>query len=459
MSKIQDVISKAIPQSVKNWWFPVVGNTPIHDGMEHKQGAKDISSYIAPVQFTRTTTDVSTWREAINEAERQILPFRTAMQRIYADTFLNGQTYAAIQKRKNLSLLKEYALFNPDGSENEEATKLINDEWFSLLMNYCLDAQYFGYTLVGLGDYKENGFPDLRLIKRENVSPDRLCVAPIVGSPQGWVYFMNPESKDEQGNAFMDWTVYVETPSETGQSRCGYGLLYKVALYEIFLKNNLADNATNNELFTQPYRQFKTDKTSPEEVAFAERQMQNMGAKAYAITGMNDEIKFIDTSAGGQGYKTYESLELRLMKMISKVIFGNSDVMDPTPGKLGNGQGEESPVKQALEDVEVTDNKFFTNIANKQILPKLRKIGLKIPEDVKFGFKNNKEEQEEQEHRNESNGKIATWVKSLSDSGYEVDINELQEIMGMKLVKKAEPKEPKFPKEIKNKLNRLYEGL
>ncbi len=444
---------------IKNWWFGAIQPAPLKDLAKSGNGAKDIGSYIAPIQFTRTTNDVQTWRAAIEEMERQILPFRTQVQRIYADTYLNGQTYAAIKKWKNLTLLKEYGLFKEDGTEDVEATKLIEGKWASLINDYVLDANFFGYTLIGLGDFDGIGFPNLKLIKRENISPDRLCVMPIVGSPQGWVYFTDPESKDEAGNAFIDWTIWVETPSETGQSRCGYGLLYKLALYEIFLKNNLADNATNNELFTQPYRQFKTDKTQADEVNELEKQAQNMGARAYAITGHNDEIIFHDTSSGGNGYKTYESLEDRLQSMISKIGFGNADVMDSKSGKLGNQQGEDNPVQKALEDAEAIGSKFLATEWNTQIIPKLRKIGVKIPEGLTFKFKNSHELEEIQERKNETNAKVATWVKAFSDAGYEVDPLQIEEMTGIKLVKKTVQEPKGLTPAIKNKLDDIYGGL
>ena len=69
----------------------------------------------------------------------------------------------------------------------------------------------------------------------------------------------------------------MKTPSDTGQSDCGYGLLYKVALYEIFLRNTLGYNGDFVELYSQPYRIGKTTKTNEDERALLEQALQKYG--------------------------------------------------------------------------------------------------------------------------------------------------------------------------------------
>lgn len=443
-----------LPSPIRNFFYLPAQTSIVKMNNAVADGAKDLSSYVAPVQFTRSVVDIETWRQGISEAENPILPYRVKMQRIYADTFLNGQTFSCISKRKNLSLLKEYGLFNKD--VEIEASALIQKEWFNLLMSYCLDAQFFGYTLVGLGEMENNEFKKLRLIKRENISPDRLSLAPIVYSPQGVVNFMDEEATDANGNSFYDWSIYVSTPSETGQSICGYGLLYKVAIYEIYLRHNLADNATFTELFSQPYRQFKTNKTDRTELDELDKQAKNMGSTAYAITGHDDDIIIHDTSAGGAGYRGYESLEARIEKKISKLLLGHADALDSTPGKLGGGNGEESPVYQALEEITSIDNKFLSNVINTQILPKLRKIGLPIPEGAEFKFKNNSELQEQRENQDRSNKLTADFVKTLYDAGLKVDAAWLTERTGIPLTEFEKPSPQSFNKDTQSILNSLY---
>lgn len=203
-----------------------------------KMSARRIGSVIAPYQFTRIKQDVRLWRDAITEAELAWYPHRVKMQRIFMDTILNGHVLACLNKRKNLTLLKKYAIYNGDKID-EKATELLQAEWFHNLLDYSLEAKFFGYSLIQLGDLVDNKFPNLTIVKRENVSPDRLNITSLVYSVSG-IDFMNPEEVDEEGNSFFDWSLYVSTPSDKGQSICGYGLLYNIALYEILLRNILS---------------------------------------------------------------------------------------------------------------------------------------------------------------------------------------------------------------------------
>jgi hypothetical protein len=73
-----------------------------------KQFTKNLSGYIAPVQLQRLRHDIQMWREAVTEAENAWYPQRVRMQRMYIDTILSGHTLACFQKRKDLTLMRDW---------------------------------------------------------------------------------------------------------------------------------------------------------------------------------------------------------------------------------------------------------------------------------------------------------------------------------------------------------------
>ena len=92
--------------------------------------------------------------------------------------------------------------------KNSRATSLIQKQWFYELMGYLLDAQFFGYSLVGLGDFQDDDFPNLSLMKRENVVVDYATCnskdpyfASIPYQSDG-IHFTDPEARDENGIDF-----------------------------------------------------------------------------------------------------------------------------------------------------------------------------------------------------------------------------------------------------------------
>lgn len=435
---VKEAIQKYLPK------FGLSSNTK-------QVNARNIRSVIAPYQFTRIKQDVQLWRDAITEAELAWYPHRVKMQRIYMDTILNGHVLACLNKRKNLTLLKDFAIYNGEKID-EKATALLKEEWFYNLLNYSLEAKFFGYSLIQLGDLVDNKFPNLTIVKRENVSPDRLVITPLIYSISG-INFMNPEEVDENGESFYDWSLYVATPSDKGQSICGYGLLYNIALYEILLRNLLAYNSDYVEVYGQPLKWAKSSKKNGPEYDALEQSLQNMASNPYIITDFTEELSFVNGNDGA-GYMSYDNFEHRLEKKITKLVLGHEDAISSIAGQLGAGQGKESGVYQALEDIENVDTRFLENVVT-HFLEKAIALGLPIPVGAKFKFKNDKEAEEIKVKQTEQNTKIAAYILSLKNAGYTVDEKQLAEMTGLKITKEAIAPPPT---NIATKLKNLYDN-
>jgi len=163
----------------QNAFAPTVRDLPA------KNSERDLRNYISPVQLQRLRHDVAMWRECIQEAELAYFPHRVKMQRMYLDTVFNGHTYACIKRRKQLTLLREWEFINKEGEESEKNEEILNKKWFSELLDYILDARFFGYSLIALGDITDGNFNDLSIVKRANISPDRLTVNHLVYALSG----------------------------------------------------------------------------------------------------------------------------------------------------------------------------------------------------------------------------------------------------------------------------------
>jgi phage gp29-like protein len=435
--------------------FGAPGSVQVRQGGGSLDSAHNLTNRIAPVQLQRLRHDVSMWRDAVTEAENAWYPHRVKMQRLFIDTILNGHVYSLMERRKDLTLLRDYKFVDANDNENEELKKLFNSEWFDLLINYSLDALFFGYSLISLGDIQGDKFVDTSLIRRWNVSPDRLNVAEFIYSLSGAKFADEP---------FKDWHIWVTTPSENGVGTCGYGLFYKIGLYEIFLRNTLGYNGDFVELFAMPYRVGKTSKTTESERAELESAIQNMGSAGWAIVDPMDEIEFLENGMAGTGYTAYESLEDRCQKIVSKIILGHADALDSTPGKLGAGQGDNNPVFVALKDKQVKDGKFIERMINGQLLPKMRALGFKIPEDVRFEYKNDSEKEAFRTREDASNKVTAEIAQVMKNAGLKMDAKYFEDRTGIKSVEIEEPKEEPGEsnedkaavKKIQNQLFNLY---
>jgi phage gp29-like protein len=424
-----------------------------------KSPTKNLSNYISPVQLERLRYDIKMWREAISEAEFAFYPHRVKMQRMFIDTILNGHVAALWERRKDLTLLRDFKICDAKGIESEDLTAMFsheNNTWFNDFLSYSLDSIGFGYSLISLGDIIDDQFSELSTVRRWVVSPDRNEVGAYVYAQNGAKFLNDP---------YKDWHIWIKTPSETGLGTCGYGLFYKVAIYEIYLRNTLGFNGDFVELYSQPYRVGKTTKTDEGERAELEMALQQMGSSGYALLDPMDDIAFLETALGGTGYKGYESLEQRCEKKVSKLILGHADAMDSVPGKLGAGSGEENPVAQSLEDKQTKDGRFVQSIINRDLLPRMRKFGFSIPEDYHFEFKNDSEVEEAREREDASNLATANVALTMKNAGLKMDAKYFTERtkipseaigVSIPIPVPVASKEDQLSERVKNKLTQLY---
>lgn len=451
------------PNRAKNFGFNTTtlgksSNFGFQTDVQKSEAAKDLRRVISPVQLQRLRTDVSMWRDAVAEAEKAYYPFRVKMQRIYIDTILNGHVFSLMERRKDLTLLRKFSIQDKAGKDVEELTKYFQDQpWFGDFLGYALDALFFGYSLISLGDIERDQMKEVSLIPRWFISPDRHEVGSFIYATSGADFREKPQS---------DWHVYVKTKSDNGTSPCGYGLMYQIALYEIFLRNTLGFNGDFVELFAMPYRVGKTTKTNEGERAELERAIRDMGSAGYAIVDPMDEIEFLESKTTGTGYKSYESLEARCEAKVSQIILGHADAMKSSGGKL-TADDNESPQQLAMKDKQIKDGRFIEPVINDQLIPKLRELGLvNIPDGYKFVFLNDGEEEEIREHEDASNTITATIAKTMKDAGLQMDPEYFAKRTGIPTKKMEEPA-PVVPgqkpeddlrgnKQVKNMLIDLY---
>lgn len=414
---------------------------------------RNLSGFIAPVQLQRIRQDIQTCRDAIIEAELPWYPHRVKQQRMYIDTINNGHVTACWERRKDLTLLRKWEFVNRAGKTDQKTSDIFldtvngrsqNKSWFNKFASHEMDALAFGYSLVALGDVINGEFPNLENIKRWNISPDRLNVTNFTYSISGAPFMEEP---------YSDWHVYVPTDNEIGTSKCGYGFLYKVAAYEILLRNILGYNGDFVELYSQPYRVGKSTKGADERSEL-ENALRQMGSAGYAIIDPEDEIAFLETALGGTGYQGYDNFEKRLEAKISKIILGHADAIDSIPGKLGNS-GKKSPAELAMEDKQTKDGSFISNVVNNLLIPKMRNLGFNIPEDTVAILKNDSEIME-------TNNSIISQAVEMSKGGLQMDSKYFTDQTGIPVTEAVPPIVPQTQKQplqdsVKNKLNELYD--
>ncbi len=412
-----------------------------------KRTDKNLNTFTSKTALNRFRQDVSTWRDALREAEQGQFPHRVKMQRLFVDTVLNGHVTACMLKRKDLTLLRDIEVYNADGSENEDMEALFETKWFRQFMSYTLDALFYGYSLISLGDIIEGKYSDVDIIKRWHVSPDRLNVTIHQYNINGYEFMKPP---------YDLWHVWASTPSENGQSDCGYGILYKVAIYEIINRGLLGFNSDAAELYGQPIRKGRTSKTDEGERAEFAGMLSQMGSSGWVMLDTLDEVELIQNNMGSSGYQIYSDLEKRNEAKISKVILGHADALDSTPGKLGSESN--GAAHEALKNIQTSDGKFVENVVNDILIPKMRQVGFAIPDGIYFTFENNENQEDAEMAELDKQKKLADIALTYKNAGYSIDpqwLTEESEIPLTKAPASVVPN-PTFTNQIQQALNKLY---
>lgn len=408
----------------------------IRDAGGSKLPSHNLSNVIFPKSYEQAKVDLSTWVEAKSEAEQAGWPFRVTMQKLYEKTRLNAHVAACMQRRKELTLLRDFEIVDSNGNKLEEWTEYFEKAWFKQqMLGMILDATYYGYSLISIGEIVDNVPDKLVCVKRWNISPDRKHVSIYEKSPNGYSW---------DSNEYEPWHIWVPTLQENGINGCGYGLLYIVSALEILQRNNVQYNTDFIEMFAQPYRVLKTNDTDEEEMAKKQAAMRDMGHNGYMITGLTDELSFLNDGSRGNGYKAYNDFDHRAKSDISKWIGGHANFVDSTTeplagGSQNSGGGDatrdtmgNTQVAKAMNAKRMIDGDFVTNIVNESVIPKLRNLGVRLPQGAKIHFLNDTEERAIAAQEADKNQKIATLGLTMAQAGLQMDPAQFTDMTGIK---------------------------
>lgn len=413
-----------------------------------------IREFIQPVAVQRVKQGIDRWRLAVQSAETATNPQRYLMQEIYLDTRLNGHVSACIEKRYANVLKKGIQVVNEKGEVNDELTKLYSKKWMYQLIRYILDAKMYGYSLIQLGDMKDFDFDEVYPIRRANVNPE----LEIVTSS-----FYQLEGISINDPIYASNLIWIKTPQEIGMAhnwgRCGYGILYTIAPYEIWFKQAITLWAEYQQLFGVPIRIGKTDTRNEQMRGQMAEMLANMGAKAWGVFDKNDQIELV-APMQVNGQLIFDNMLTRQEKLISKIILGHADAIDSIPGKLGNSK-ESSPSEKSMEDIETFDCMDVEFNLEKEVMPKLVAMGFPMPKGCKIVFNNSHEKTEARVREDVNNAATAGIIKTLDEAGWEVaDDKYIIERTGIPVKKKevvdTSTKQKEVAKNLQNKLEMYY---
>jgi phage gp29-like protein len=421
---IKSLISKARLDVFKN----ISKNTPENGNAVDK---------LIREQLDRITTNISNWRSSVDAAEDIHNPDRQELMEQYRDFVDDYQLWAVMQSRINKSTGGSFRIMGEDGEIDEEEEKKFLDpqghplQWFRNFMIYVVEAKFYGWEAIQLGDVVNDTFASVEKIPEENQIPywdSMIKDVNMTFVPGG------DNVIDFTEDGYDDWVI------RTG-SKTNLGLINKCAPYIIYKKvfGNWSQHAS---IFGMPLRVGTTNLADNQRRQNMINAFLEAEGASWMIKDELDGVEFI-ANAGTDPHQIYGMLIEKCDAAISKIVLSQTGTTDEKAysGSAGVHAGTEA-------DVIYSDKLDIKAVVNDLLIPRMKKIGM-ISESKKiFGGWDHSEKLT-----------IQDWskvIQELSGSGFSVDPEEVEKHTTIKVdpTVVAMPENKTFS--IMNKIDRLY---
>ena len=307
--------------------------------------------------------DIHNWRVACQMARNYDYPNRQVLYDIYGDVELDAHLSGTVEQINNFVKARSFKLVNETEDTDKDAQRFFDQTWFKDLLDYALEARYWGHSLIELGDVITGAdgrrtFAGVELIPRKHVVPEKGRVTKLRGDDwhNGIDYRETPTS---------DWLI------EVGR-KDSLGLYEKAAMHTIPKKYALAFWDTFAEMFGIPIRIAKTSSRDESERKKMAGMMENMGAKAWGVFDETTDIELVE-SGKTDSYNVYDKRVERANSELSKLILNQTMTIDDG-SSYSQSETHMGVLKLLIESI--CDS--IRDMVNNQLLPRMVKHGFPV---------------------------------------------------------------------------------
>ena len=307
--------------------------------------------------------DISHWRRACQSAINVENPNRGHLYDIYKDVELDNHLSGAVEQVNGFVKCRAFKLVDAKGDTDEEAQAYFQTSWFKDFIDYILEARYWGYSLIELGDLitDENGrlsFSEVGIVNRKHVIPEYGRVVKNAGDE--W-----RTGVDFRERPFVDWYIGVGKTHDLGLYR-------KAALQTIPKKYSFAFWENFAEMFGVPIRVAKTSTRDDSERRKLGSMMENMGHKAWGVFGEDTEISLVET-AKSDSFNVYDKRIERANSELSKLILQQTMTIDD-----GSSRSQSETHMEVFENLITSLCEQVRDTVNTQLIPRMIRLGFPI---------------------------------------------------------------------------------
>lgn len=340
------------------WNISLSKKTPTK-ATELKNGKRRAGAIIKKQPKREVSYQIADIKQAKQMARNIDTPDRSRILSIYDYINQDGHLISQIRNAKYEVLSEPWLLYNDD-KPNEAATKLIAKRWFSTLIEYIVEAELYGFSVVEADgiDTKEGSKGVVTLIPREHImiEKQRLLIEASANSD----YIDYAQFTDE-----LELLEFYNNREDLGiLLQCAYNVIRK--FYAV------SDWSRANEKVGMPIVAIEANTNNDDELDRLEASAANLGTDGYIVTQQGDKVTLIE----------------RKNEKFHSTFMDKMKVSDDEVSKTINGQTGTSDVKAFVGTAEVHERtmatftqarlQFVVDEVNEKVLPYLIKKGFPL---------------------------------------------------------------------------------
>lgn len=332
----------------------VVNKTKLtHEDVKKK--AKKAVNAIRRQTLTRIAVNITRWQTARVYAESEINPNNTELIRVMRDIEIDAHLWALMQTLRLKVIANDFNIYGIDDEVDDESTDKFKKKWFRMVIKHTVDSEFYGFSLVQLGDIVNGCFTDATLVPREYVVQQRDGVKTSLGNSKDLIPFNE--------GLYANWLIPIG-------EKDNLGLLDKAAPLVIKKKEVISAWSEAAELFGMPMRIGKTSLQDAERRENMEDMLENMGEAAWAVIDDDDEIELKET-AKTDFSAMYNMFIDRVNSELSKLFLSQTGTTDEKT-HVGSAGVMENILKNVVESYILR----VEDITNEVVIPLMQKHGI-----------------------------------------------------------------------------------
>ncbi len=328
-------------------------NKITHD--EVKRKAKKAEKVIRIQTLTRIRVNIQRWLNARQYAENRINPNNTELVRVMRDIEIDAHLWALMQTLRLKVMANDFNIYSENGDVDEDSTEKFKKKWFRNIIKHAVDSEFYGFSLVQLGDIVNDCFVDVELVPREYVVQQLGVIKKSLGNAKDTIPFTK--------GVYASWLIPIGEKNNLG-------LLDKAAPLIIKKKEVISAWSEAAELFGMPMRIGKTSLQDNERRENMEEMLENMGSAAWAVIDDDDDIELKET-AKTDFSNMYDQFIERVNSELSKLILSQTGTTDEK-----THVGSAGVMENILKDVVQSYILKIEDITNEKVIPLMQKHGI-----------------------------------------------------------------------------------